>query len=283
MKQEEIFFRSSGSGALMTEGKGGGITAKQLQTIELLENKLKTPKGITEKQEEELERLIEKRDKPYEISDTAKQFIEDQWLLDKKGYYKNLKNKYVSKGLFQEEEGISLISKVDKKMYLKNEERITKDGLTGECDVVYVENEKKIIQDIKCSWDAKTFMNAKINNLYEWQGRCYMYLYDADEFWLRYCLVDCPPHIVNKQKEYAWREYFSENMGEEQQAELEKQMQPIYAQIERNLVYSTNPKYTEEERVKTYKIYRDDEKFKELLDRMPLAVEYYNQITLNQI
>jgi hypothetical protein len=57
---------------------------------------------------------------------------------------------------------------------------------------------KKVVHDVKCSWNAETFMSATPDVNYEWQGRIYMELWYADEFHLRYCLVDCPPHLLQK-------------------------------------------------------------------------------------
>ena len=70
-------------------------------------------------------------------------------------------------------------------------------------------------------------------------------------------------------------------MSEEEQADLETMMQPIYDQIDRNLVYSNNERFTKEERVKTFKLYRDKSKMDEMAKMVKLAREYYQTITLN--
>ena len=59
-------------------------------------------------------------------------------------------------------------------------------------------------------------------------------------------------------------------------------MQRLFKQLEQNLIFS-NGNYTKNERVKTFKITRDKEKEELLLSKIPMAVEYYNSITLNQI
>jgi predicted nucleotidyltransferase len=61
---------------------------------------------------------------------------------------------------------------------------------------------------------------------------------------------------------------------------LEKSMEPIYEQIERNLVYSNNPAFNKEER-KTFIFYRDKVKMAEMKEAVKLAREYYKIITLN--
>lgn len=200
---------------------------------------------------------------------------------NEKGIVHDIKSKFLDKGTFNEEEAITLISDVDGVMYFKNDERKYNEYTEGECDVVKDIAGKRIVHDTKCSWNAETFMAAQptINNV--WQGRGYMDLWNADEFHLRYCLVDCPDHLVAKEKEYAWRKYYSGTMTEEEEAKLETMMQPIYDQIDRNLIYSTSDKFTKEERVKTFIFIRDKEKEVEMKEAAKLAREYYKTITLN--
>jgi hypothetical protein len=281
--QTNILFRASGVGALMVDGRGAVITENQLQTIKDFETRLREGGKLTDKQKDELKRLKEKRDAPFELSDTAKQFIDDTWLWNEKGFFKKIKSPYIDKGIFGEEVGIDLLTELDGNFYAKNTERKTKGNLTGHCDINTKIDSKKIIQDVKCCWDAKTFKNAEWTKLYEWQGRTYLDLYDADEFWLRYVLIDCPPHLVQREKERLWRQYYDESMSMEEAQRLEEMMKPMFEQIERNLVYSSNSNYTLEERVKTYKITRDDVVFKQLLDRIPDALKYYNSIKLNDV
>jgi len=286
---EIVLFRASGSGALMTKKQGTGITEKQLQEIEELLNMKLTGlnsngnkvkwEGTTKPND--LAALIAKRDAPPELSDTAKAFVRKVWLQNKKGYIKEIKSKYLDKGIYSEEDSITLISEIDGHLYVKNEERRTNDDHTGECDVFKVLPTKKIVHDTKSTWDPETFMNSKPSIDNEWQGDIYMELWDADEFWLRFTLVDCPPHIVQREKDAAKWKYFSGDMTDAELDIFEKSMQPIYEQIERNLIYSTNPAYTKEERVKTFVFIRDREKMKEIKEMVKLAREYYKTLTLN--
>ncbi|MCK5342968.1 MAG: hypothetical protein KAR20_06170 [Candidatus Heimdallarchaeota archaeon] len=279
----EILFRASGIGALMTDAKGAVITEKQLKLLNDFQTRLREGGKITPTQAKTVQELTAKKNAPFKFSDTATSFMHRAWLLNTKGFYKALKNKYVNKGIFGEEVGFSLLTEIDGRFYNKNTERITKGHITGECDSIFKLDGKVIIQDVKCCWDAETFMDAEMDKVYEWQGRSYMHLYDADEFWLRYCLVDCPDHLVRKEQEWKWREFYSDTMDEDVQDELENKIRPLLEQIERNLVYSTNPAYSKDEMVKTIKITRDDEIFKTLLKRIPPAVEYYKKIKLNQL
>lgn len=286
---EEVLFRASGAGALMVQKQGSGITENQLNQIEeLLSEKLngKNAAGNNVKWEgtkkpETLAELIKKRDAPPELSDTAKAFIRKIWLKKKKRFSKDIKSKFLDKGTYNEEEGISLVAAVDDIVYSKNEERRYNEDHEGECDIFKIVNGKKIVHDIKLSWDAETFMSAKPTNDNEWQGRIYMELWDADEFHLRYCLVDCPPHLVAQEKYYLWKKYYNETMSVEEQAELEERLIPLNEQIDLNLVFSNNPLYTKEERVKTFIFYRDKQKMADMKVAVKLAREYYKTLTLN--
>lgn len=273
---KEILFRSSGIGALMIEGRGAVITENQLATLNDLEDRIRgNGKPLTDKQKETYFDLKAKRDAPPQLSDTAKGFIESMWLQNEKGFYKALENRYVNKGNFNEDDGLGIVSEVEGEFYIKNTERITKGNITGECDVNFVKNGRRIIKDIKSSWDPLTFMSGDLNKIYEWQGRTYMYLYDADEFHLHYTLSDCPPHLYENE---VWKLKNRYNIIDTD----DPSVKPLFDQLRRNLIFSDNPAYTKEERVKTFVIQRDLEKEKALLSKIGPAIEYYNSITLNQ-
>jgi len=100
MSQKIVKFRASMSGALMVMKQGAGITENQLEKIKELEyerdnlvnyagNKVKF-EGTTKPAL--LEELIAKRDSPPELSDTAKVFIRQVWLKNKKGVVLDVKS-----------------------------------------------------------------------------------------------------------------------------------------------------------------------------------------------
>jgi hypothetical protein len=279
----EIFFRASGNGALMTDGRGTVLTDNMKKDLEDFKTKLRNGGKLTDPQKLKFDDYIKRENAPFELSDTAKSFVKENWLWLEKGFYKALKTDFTDKGIFNEEEGLSLMSRVHGNFYKKNTTRKYKGNLTGECDVEFKQGTTKIILDVKNCWDAKTFINAKPDKIYDWQGETYMDLYEADEFWLCYTLTDCPDHLLNKQKEKLWRQYYDESMSPEEASAMEERMTPMFEQIERNLVYSNSKLYTEEERIKIFKYQRDGEKFKLLLDRIPSALEYYQTIKLNDI
>lgn len=284
MKTDEIYFRASGAGALMVEGRGSVLT--ELQSQKILDLTYEKTTGLngkgtkvkwTETKQEELDKLIAKRDAPPQLSDTAKRFIEKMWLQNEKGFYKELTAAPIVKGLFVEQDSLNLLSEVEGEFYAKNTERLCKDNLTGEPDVIFeTADGKRIIKDVKSSFDPITFMSGDLSTLYEWQGRIYCYLFDADEFHLHYCLVDCPDFMFEDESYYLRKRL---NVIDSEAPEVK----PLFDQLRRNMIFSDNPAYTPEERVKTFKVLRDKEIEKKLLEKIPLAIEYYNSIKLNQI
>ena len=101
---------------------------------------------------------------------------------------KEIKSKYLEKGILNESGAIQLVNELFTTNYEKNEIRLSNDYLTGECDVIGSD----CIADIKCSWDIFTFFEAKTKDVkdYEWQLRGYMELYDKPKAELYYCLTD---------------------------------------------------------------------------------------------
>jgi hypothetical protein len=273
---EKILFRASSIGALLTESRGIVLTENQKQT--LADYKLRDAgegKPLTDKQKIDFELLLSKENAKPTLSDTAKSFIEKTWLFNEKGFYEELSSKYVEKGNFNEDDGIILVSEIENSIYEKNAERKTIGHITGEADIVCTINGVKVIKDIKSSWSPLTFMNGDLSTIYEWQGRAYMYLYDADEFHLHYTLTDCPEHILENEK---WKLRNKYGILDDENPI----MQRLFKQLEQNLIFS-NGNYTKEERVKSFIIKRDIEKEQLLLSKIPLAVEYYKSIRLNQI
>lgn len=281
VKDEEIIFRASNSGSLMMDKKGAVLTprqAKELATYEFREEqaKLDPKKALTAKMRQEMEYYQKKRDAPYELSGTAKEMVEQLWRQQEKGIPHLVTSKYMEKGHWAEEDGITLLTEVDGIFYKKNTERRINKMFTGMCDINKKIKGSKVIQDVKSSWDAVTFMKMTMSTLEEWQGRIYMKLYGADEFWLRRCLVDCPEHIWEGER---YRFCINNNIIDDEAPENKA----LIEEFRKTLFFSENPLITPQERVKTIKVERDDELFKTIEERVPAARAYYKSITLNQI
>jgi hypothetical protein len=142
--------------------------------------------------------MTSSRTKGEVLGQTAKSYIIEQAKQDFYGYRTQLMNKYVLKGLEQEQDSIDLLNGVRFQNYVKNEQRAENEYLTGCCDII---TEDSII-DIKSSWSLETFpattFELKDLSEYEWQGRGYMWLYDMPSFELCYVMVSTYPELLSQ-------------------------------------------------------------------------------------
>lgn len=207
------------------------------------------------------------------ISKGAETYVKEVWLHNNFNYRQNITSKYMEKGLLMENDSIELLSRVDDKFYIKNEVSLENKVLTGTCDI----NDSNII-DIKTSWDIKTFMDAKLTSVYEWQLRAYMELYDKDSSELVYCLLDATPEMVTSEQQKAFYKY--NNLDEDFQVDevALKAYEQDLRQIESNLVIGS--KLNDNQRVKRFIIERDLEKTKLMYAQIEKANIFYNSITL---
>ena len=262
----ELRFRASGGANLMTNKQGATITKTQLKMIDTLLEKLEISSKLTDKQSDTLNSLIDKRDSPFELSDTAKSWLEKLWRKKIKNVEEFLSNKYIEKGLSEEEMGISLLSKIDGNFYKKNLEHFDNGVLNGTPDILFGD----YVDDVKSSWDLKTFMDAKMTDLYYGQLQIYMELTGKRKARLRYCLVNTPDKLIDDEKR---RVQWALGIDDPELDEY----RPIFQQIETNMTFSH---YKDEERVKTIEVNYDSDYIKELYNRCEAAIEYFKSIKL---
>ena len=147
--------------------------------------------------------MTSSRTKGEALGQTAKSYIIQKAKEDFFEYKTELNNKYVLKGIHQEQNSIDLLNAVRFESYKKNEKREENEWLTGCCDII-TEN---LIIDIKSSWSLETFpaTSYELKDLsdYEWQGRAYMWLYDMPTFELCYVMVSTADDILSDYDSYA--------------------------------------------------------------------------------
>jgi hypothetical protein len=155
--ENKILFRCSGSGALMTEPK------------------LKSDKDAGN------------------LSETAKKFVEDKWLFDTFGFAESIKNQYMDKGNECEQDSMDLVTKVIEGGFRSRyNTKLQNDYVIGTPDIVL----NDCVEDIKTSWNIKTFYNAELSNIYYAQAQCYMWLTGKEKYRLIYSLVQTPEHLI---------------------------------------------------------------------------------------
>lgn len=198
VKWDEVLFRPSCVGKIMTQGKGDGITEKQLELIDALKARI----SLTAIQKETLKELEEKRDAPPKLSDTCISYLKEVYVYQKYGKEPvggSERSKYTMKGNLVEHESRMIVSRLDGLPYEKNEDRYTNLFLTGTPDVVFIDR----VLDLKSSWDFSTLLsneNEKLNPLYFAQMQCYLALTDITRGEVDYCLVNMPPEAIHSER-----------------------------------------------------------------------------------
>lgn len=242
--------RCSGIGKIMTDPRGGGVTELQLETIENHGARLST---LTDKQLKEYYRLVEKRDNP-ELSDTCLDYLDEVYIFLKYGIQKELINKFITKGLAVEQDSITLYSRLTGIYYVKNEDQLFNEYLSGTPDLFDGDSLKRAnrIIDIKSSWDLMTYrktIRKGLTALYNGQLQGYMALTGAREAELAYCLIDTPePIIFDEIKRLKYKMGVIDEENDEVYlaavAELERSMRfehiPIEERVNRIIVQRDN-------------------------------------------
>ena len=256
----EILFRCSSLGHIMTEERGAGLTENQANEIKELEARPKR----TDKQQEKLDYLIAKRDAPPQLSDTCITHLADVFVSAKYKRNTDIENKFTKKGLMVEEDSLTLYSRYKKRMFTKNEDWLKNEFISGTPDVI-----KEHILDIKSSWDIFTFFRTnikKLNKNYYWQMQGYMALTGAKSATLAYCLTDTPDVLIQDVKrKLLWK------MGVA--TELDQDYLDACAEIDKLSLYNDIPL---EERVIEIEIERNEEDIQRLYKKVEACRNYIN-------
>lgn len=189
----KIKFHPSSVGRLMADEPTASITPLQLQALNDLLSKVK----LTEKQAEKRDELIAKRDAPPQLSAGAKTYVRDIVDSIEYKYTSDFYSKETDKGTICEQYSIDLLNRLTFNSYEKFPDgNYENDYLTSRgCDIKH----GRVVRDIKSSWSKKTHPKSwkqAESKLYEWQLRAYMMLFDCDDAYLDFMLVDTPDELI---------------------------------------------------------------------------------------
>lgn len=207
-----------------------------------------------------------------ELSKTAKNYLKKVYAREKYGREQDIVTKQIQKGVEVEEESITLLSRVLKKMLKKNDVRLSNDYITGLPDIFEGESVEKAesITDIKSSYDLFSFLpniGEPLDRDYYYQLQGYMALSGAKRACIAYCLVNTPEHIIQGEK---YKLFKAMNMISEESPEYLKEA----AKIERSLIFDDIPK---EERVLLFHVERDDEVIEKIYQKVQKAREFLKE------
>jgi hypothetical protein len=229
--ENKILFRCSGTGSLMTDPK------------------LKADKDAGN------------------LSETAKTFVEDKWLFEQFGFAESIKNQYMDKGNFCEQDSMDLVSQViDGGFRSRFNTKLQNDYVIGTPDIVLTD----CVEDIKTSWNLKTFFNAELSKMYYAQAQCYMWLTGKEKYRLIYSLVPTPQSMVLNECEKLVYKYSKNYENEDYIKECQ--------QIQRN--NDLIKELPTEKRVKVFAFDYDPQYIETLKIRIDKAREYYNTLKL---
>lgn len=190
----------SSVGKIMTEPKSIDpdlLTAENFKRLEIgadLEEYAAAKKAVAAKRTEGQQALLDKL-MLHSLSAGAKTYLKSIVREISYDFRKDLDIKSFSKGKMCEDEAIKLINLVYFENYKKHSGRVETDLLTGECDILPPD----CVRDVKNAWSLDTFpafIEDAHDDLYEWQGRAYLHLYDRPTFYLDWCLVDTPDELI---------------------------------------------------------------------------------------
>ncbi len=269
-------FRSSGVGNLLIGFKPNTaeerLTELQHKTyLDLCEKEING--SLTAAQEKKLKGFTDKIMQPNKLSETAKNFIYETWLKDKKGFRENVTTKQMQKGNEAEDDSLMLLSEVTNRVLLKNQKHYIHESqlLSGTPDCLHGD----VVIDVKTSWSPYTFMKSDLKSIYDWQLRAYMILTGTHKAELSYCLVDMPAlQFADIEKRAFWQNGIIDYASDE--------AIKITEQLTNNYIYSSNKHYTKEERVKRYYIERCADKDALLFEALEMANKFAETLTLNQ-
>lgn len=207
-----------------------------------------------------------------ELSKTAKTHLKKVYASVKYGRVQDINTKQMQKGTEVEEESITLLSRVLKKMLTKNDERLSNDFITGLPDIFDGPSIKEAnsVTDIKSSYDLFTFLpniGEPLDKDYYWQLQGYMALTGAKSACIAYCLVNTPDHIIQGEK---YRLLKTMNVISEESPEFITEA----LKIEKNMTFDDIPK---EERVLLFSVQRNDDDISKAYAKVEKAREYLAQ------
>ena len=232
-----------------------GASQSQLDNIAKMEAR---EKPMTKIQQDKYYKDVYARDNP-ELPAGAKTYCKE-WLNEQiYGRRKELQSKHTRKGNMAENTAVQFLNNILLEEYEKNTVRKENEYMTGECDI-----DANIIRDIKCSWSSDTFplLETELPKWdYYWQGIGYCNLYDKPAFSIDYCLINAPRKLIEDEVRRA--QYQPEN--------YDKTEEELFAYYHRQMTYDDiDPKL----KLKSFYFNRDDQKIKEIEQRVIMCREY---------
>lgn len=210
------------------------------------------------------------------LSKTAKSHLKSVYIREKYGRERDILTREMKKGVEIENESITLLSRVLKKVLNKNEERLTNQYISGLPDIFEGESIENAatIYDIKTSFSLHTFLDnlgEPLDKNYFYQLQGYLWLSNCDIAYIAYCLVDCPAWMIEGEK---YRQLRQMNVISEESPEFLK----VAAKIDNEMTFEDIEK---EDKVMIFTVHRDEEVIEKIAQKVAKAREYLEEIEKN--
>jgi hypothetical protein len=201
------------------------------------------------------------------LGKTSENYVRDIFLLNKYGYREQVITDAMTKGNLCEAESRELISEVlGGGVRMRNINHYSNVYATGTPDIVL----KDCLEDIKNSWNLKTFFNSEVQNAYYWQAQVYMWLTNIFKYRLIYTLNPTPFDMVEHEK-YRMSFKFEGGDSNPDFKEFEKQIDH-----NNNLILSLQPK----ERIRVFEIEYCESDIEFLISQVVKCRNYYDNLKL---
>lgn len=263
-------FRPHALGRIMG-GLPKPLTARQTETLQAYADKISSGKGLTEKQHIDYGSLLSKKLAKPTISQGAETYLKEIFKEATFQRTKELKNKYLDKGIVCEPESLARIKVFYGVDIEKNTTRYENEFFTGEPDIILEGDE---VWDIKSSWDYETFpmFDYELKNKdYYWQILAYMDLLGLKKGRIIFVLTDTPEQLIFEEKRrVSWQLGL---IDESMQFDLPEDLD---FEIERNLRYDDIPA---DARIKEFIVHYDENDVKLMHEMVKLCREYLVQLS----
>jgi len=200
-----------------------------------------------------------------ELSVTCQKELLKIYNREKYGRRKDIVTKQMDKGIICEPDAIDLFSRVEGKLYYKNEDELENEWFRGHPDIFAGDNIQNAdeVSDIKCSWELDTFIPKLVDGLdkaYEAQLNVYFSLTGAQSGAIVYCLVSAPSNIVESEKYSLLRRM---NVATEDNPDFKKACE----EVEKNMIVED---IDYRERVIKIPVVRNDELIEKMKVKVPI-------------
>lgn len=267
---EDFSFRAHYSGELMTESKEKSNIQVYNETLDKIQDKTNKLLSLSEKAVKTRDKLendidalnmliisLEPVKNDVKLSETCLTRLSKIFTEADTGLVRDVRNKYIEKGLKMEEDAITMYSLFCGKMFIKNTERKCNGYFNGEID--FKDDSEDMTIDTKVAYDVFSFDNTMqkgVNKLYYSQGQIYMWLWNKSRHRICYTLLNTPVGIVESEK----RKLLFDFTG------TESDLSDAYNEIERLHNYDNLPL---ERKLKFYDIERNDEFIRTIKEMVP--------------